>query len=341
MKFAKLFLLVFIIALVIFYIKNPVSNYYTINGETFGTYYSVKINTSRENNLLGKQIKEELELINKRMSVFDNNSEISQINHAQAGVWIPLSDEMAELMKTTKTVYDQSKGYFDPTVGKLVDLWGFGTTNRTTIPTEAQIKDALKTTGFNKLEFSPDFKQVKKLSSDVSINLSAVAKGYGVDKIYELLDQQGYSDFVVEIGGEVRAKGKRAATASGWNIGISDPQTKDNTYIISLSNQAVATSGDYENFYEIDGQKYSHTISPITGHPVQNSLASVTVFKSDCATADALATALMAMGYPKALSFANRNNLAVVFYLRTENDTLSVTSSDAATNLIKKKGLKK
>ena len=340
MKFLKLFLVVFVITIIAFYIKNPASNYYTITGETMGTYYSIKINTVKENNLLGKQVKEKFELINKQMSVFDSTSEISAINQADAGIWIPLSDEMADIFKTSKKVYDISNGYFDPTVGKLVDMWGFGTIKKQSIPTKEQIQDALKNSGFNKLEFSNDFKQVKKLNANINLNLSAIAKGYGVDKIFELLDKNGYTDFVVEIGGEVRAKGKRSNTATGWNIGIANPQTQTNSYVISLINRSVATSGDYQNFYEVDGKKYSHTISPLTGEPVQHAIASATIFYDDCATADALATALMAMGDKKALDFANRNNIQAIFFLRTNNDTLNVVASDAAKKLIQTKNIK-
>jgi len=339
MKFLKIFLIVFIVALLAFYIKNPASNYYVITGETMGSYYTIKINTSRENNILGKQIKEELESINQRISIFDNNSELSKINQAGAGVWIPVSDELAELFKITKKIYDMTGGAFDPTMGKVIDLWGFGNTKRLTAPTDEQIAHALKSSGFNKLEFSDDFKQVKKLNADITINLSAIIKGYSVDRVCELLEKEGYTDFIVDIGGELRAAGQRSDTAAGWNIGVADPQTKANVFVVSLIDSAAATSGDYENFYEVDGKKYSHTISPLTGRPVQSSIASVTIFREDCATADGLATALQAMGDKKAIDFANRNNVQTVIFMRTDNDTLSSTISDSAKKLVSGKNV--
>ena len=311
--------------------------YQIMSGETMNTYYRIKIRTDKENNLLHNAVKAELQQINHEMSVFENSSEISQINSDDSGDWLDLSPEMSEVLKDAYETYVESKGYFDPTVGKLIDLWGFGSTRKAKkIPDDQQITEALKTVGFNKLLFNSDFSQVKKTTPDVKINLSALAKGYGVDRIARLLDSYGYTDYIVEIGGEVKARGNRTPNGNGWNVAVARPNspTNENAYVVGLKDFAVATSGDYRNFFYYKEKRYSHTISPKDGYPVEHNLASVTVFHPNCMHADALATAIMAMGGKNGTTFANKNNLAAILFVREEDNSFKAILSNAAKKLL-------
>ncbi len=336
-KLLKYSFFVLLAVTIFFYYRFSRQPYQIMTGETMNTYYRIKIRSPKENNLLHNSIKKELQRITEEMSVFDSNSELSIINKEENGDWIELSSEMSEVMKTAYTAYNESNGYFDPTVGCLVDLWGFGTSNSTQkIPEEDRIKEALKNTGFNKLRFSHNFTRIKKTNPEVKINLSAIAKGYAVDRIAALLDENGYTDYIVEIGGEVKAKGKRKDDYNGWNVAVVKPntQTNENAYIVPLKNYAVATSGDYRNFFYYNNKRYSHTISPKTGYPVEHNLASATVFDKTCAKADALATAIMAMGEKQGLQFANDNKLFVILFVREEgNEYKALLSNEAKKQL--------
>lgn len=332
-KYISIFL---IICGLFFYFETRQNNYVFLSGKTMGTYYNIKIRTTIKNNMLNKRVKEELELINQQMSVFDNSSEISLINQNTQDEWLSLSPEMSEVIKKAYAVYQESHGSFDPTVGKLVDLWGFGAGTPKTAPNKEEIKKVLTYTGFNKVKFKENFTKLKKTHPNIYINLSAIAKGYGVQRIAEMLSEIGYTDFVVEIGGEVVARGKRDDLTDGWNIAVSKPTETgvETAFVVTLKNSAVATSGDYRNFFIIDNKRYSHTISPKTGYPSQHNIASATVFHKDCTLADAYATALMEMGEDKALEFANQNNLSVILFIRDKNDNIKTLISNKAEKLI-------
>ena len=307
-------------------------SYQTLDGKVFGTYYSVKIATESLNPNVQQDIVRTLEQINNRMSVFEPYSEISQINRSPANIPLHLSRQMALIMQTSAKINRISKGAFDPTVGKLVELWGFGTQNNPPIPTPKKIAETLSYSGFDKLEFNPDYSELKKKDSRTFLNLSAIAKGYAVDKIAELLDLYGYKNYLVDIGGEMRVSGQRDDKSNGWNIGVATPKkhSKDNLFAMSLSNIAVATSGDYQNFTYYEGKKIAHAISPQTGYPVSDRLASVTVLDKSCMQADAYATGLLVLGFSKGLQLAEENHIPAIFIIRNQDDTFAVHfSSDA------------
>ncbi len=336
MRILKYLILFLVCVATIWYCSRQKSGYQVINGRTFGTFYTIKVRAEHENRLLQRDVKEELEKINAEMSVFEMSSEISEINREPAGKWIDLSPAMSKLLKKANKIYTMSDGAFDPTTAKLVDIWGFGTEGSIQkLPNEDDIKEILKTTGFNKLQFSPDFKQMRKLYNGTTLNLSAIAKGYGVDRLASLLKKEGYNDFVIEVGGEVVAHGSRADDADGWNIGIAKPADdgNENSFVVKLKDYAVATSGDYRNFFSINGKQYSHTIDPKTGYPVENNLAAVTVFYKNCMMADGLATAIMSMGEKKAANFIRNNNLAAIMFVRDEKQHITPVISDAAKKL--------
>jgi len=290
-------------------------HYYIIKGKIFGTYYNIKIKTDNKDARLKDEISQRLAEINSLMSVFEKDSEISLINEAPARQKIELSSDMSKVIKAADKVYRQTDGYFDPSLGRLIDLWGFGASSARE-PSDDEIKQALKNSGFNKLKFSRDFRYLTKTNSQIMLNLSAIAKGWAVDEIAALLDNKGYNDYVVEIGGEIKTKGFREENGEAWTIGINRPtaHSSDNIMVISLSNMAVATSGNYRNFYSHDGRVLGHTISHQTGEPVESDVASVSVFHDSCMMADAYATAIVAMGIERGLQFANRHNLKVMIF---------------------------
>lgn len=317
-------------AAAIFWLRLQQPSVFIVSGQTMGTYYGVKIRNG--NKAADQEIERTLAEVNAEMSVFDPDSEISRINKAPANQWLELSEPMQKVLQKAREVYRQSNGAFDPTVGRLIELWGFGTSGQKKRPDDKDIQMLLKTSGFDKIHFSPDGRKLKKANNEVMINLSAIAKGYGVDRIAERLEELGMNDYVIEIGGEVRAAGQKSPAADGWNIGIIKPEKHyaENAYIVTLKNGAVATSGSYRNFFEEGGKRFSHTISPQTGYPVESNMVSVTVFHPSCMTADALATALMAMGEEKARQFVQKHRLDAIFFIRGENGNISPILTDGA-----------
>lgn len=311
----------------------------SFSGQTMGTYYNIKIRGSENDAPVEEIIKKTLAEVNAQMSVFDPDSEISAINNAPAGTWIELSAAMQKVLQTARIVYEQSGGAFDPAVGELIELWGFGTGRKKARPADKEIRQALENAGFDKISFTPDGTKLKKENDRVRLNLSAIAKGYGVDRVAEELENLGIRDYIVEIGGEVRAAGSRENGGSGWNIGIARPQNDHtgNVYVVTVRNMAAATSGDYRNFFYDGGKKFAHTISPRTGRPVENKMVSATVFHPDCMTADALATALMSMGENRAEEFIRRHNLAAVLFIRNEQNALTPLLSAKAKEMMGEK----
>ncbi len=343
MRFLKYISIATIFALGIYFVFFRHNPYQEINGKIFGTYYNIKISTDNKNRGLPLKIKNELNTVNMEMSVFEPDSEINHINDAEANKNIKLSDSMYHILSNAKQINKLTNGNFDPTVGPLVELWGFGTSKQNLSPSEEQISQILATVGFDKLHISAKEKTLTKNNSNIMLNLSAIAKGYAVDRLTQLLHNEGYDNFVIEIGGEVYASGTKNKHSQGWNIGIAYPQkdnlNSNNAAVVRLSNMAVATSGDYRNYYYKDNKRYSHTISPHNGYPVEHNLASVTVFNPSCMIADAIATGIMAMGEQKGLTFANNNKIPAIFFVRDEQNSLTMILSSQAQILLKKQGL--
>ena len=241
MRILRYFSIFFVLGYAAWYFYAGDKPYQSISGQTMGTYYNVKIRTRKEDNMLPQKIRQRLDELNREMSVFDSESEISRLNNAKAGEWIDLSPEMSKVMKDSAKIWRLSGGAFDPTVGRLVDLWGFGASVPKKAPSEAEIKEVLKYTGFDKLKFADGYSRVKKSNDNIYINLSAIAKGYGVDRIAKLLEDEGYTDFVVEIGGEVVARGSRSEEEKGWKIGVVKPaETPETAFVADLRNAAVS-----------------------------------------------------------------------------------------------------
>lgn len=289
----------------------------TIRGETMGTTYSVKL-ASLPDRMSAAEVKagieDRLETVNRQMSTWRKDSEISRFNAYAGTDWFPISADTLTVLKEAHRISELSGGKFDITVMPLVNLWSFGPENRPQkVPSEEEIAAKRQSVGYTLLAFRTDGPAVRKSRSGVTVDLSAIAKGFGVDKLAEYLDSLGVPGYMVEIGGEVGCKGTKA-DGSPWRIGIQSPkQLKQSAFrVVPLHDRAMATSGDYRNYFEQDGKRYSHTIDPHTGRPVTHKLVSATVVTETCMTADGLATAIMVLGPEAGYNFAVKNNLAVL-----------------------------
>ncbi len=300
---------------------------WVFTGATMGTQYQVTIepNAANAGELLANTNKSELEqaiinaldVVNQSMSNYIADSELSQFNRLPAGQAVVLSPDMLLVMREALQISELSQGAFDVTLGKAIRLWGFAEDGRISEqPSAAVLADISESVGHRHLSLEGD-----RLSKDVAgleVNLSAIAKGYAVDKVAEVIAAYGFTNYLVSIGGELRASGVKADNTP-WRLGIEKPHvTGGVAEIVNLHNEAIATSGDYRNYHIIDGQHFSHTINPQTLKPVYHKLASVSVLAPKASTADALATALLSMGEEKAVSFAKRHNIAAFFIIRGE-----------------------
>ena len=292
-----------------------------LSGSTMGTSYHITLADPVSNiAILQQQIDQQLSTINLSMSTYIPDSEISRFNLSEIGKPFSVSKDFCSVMTVAQHIYEQSNGAFDPTVGELVALWGFGAGPvRETLPDDQAIKAALDKVGFDHIEIDCDSLTLTR-HAKVNVDLSAIAKGYGVDRVAQFLLDQGFNSFLVEIGGELRLSGQNA-NGQPWRIAIEQPSSlqRDIQQIVTLTNTGMATSGDYRNFFEYQGRHYSHTIDPDTGYPVTHLLASVTVIHPSATTADALATAFMVLGVEKSLQWAEREDIPAYFQVKTVN----------------------
>jgi FAD:protein FMN transferase len=299
-----------------------------LNGLTMGTSYQVQIVDMPEDIAaqdLAADIGELLShLDTETFSTYASNSELSRFN--QHGVNIPFiaSSEMIEVLLMAQEISALSGGAFDVTVGPLVNLWGFGPDLAVfeTVPTQSQIDAARTRVGFQFLRISPSNREIRK-TRDMYIDLSAIAKGYAVDQLGEYLDQIGVDNYFLEIGGELKIKGSKPG-GEGWVPAIEAPvDTASQVYQIFYSrgdNIAVAGSGDYRNYFEEAGQRYSHEIDPRNGRPITHSLAAAYVIDESTARADALATTYMILGPDAAEELASKQGQAVYFIYKSDSD---------------------
>lgn len=297
----------------------------TLTGKTMGTSYSIKLVAPRDPQdpalkKLKAAIDERLVAVNKVMSTWDKSSELSLFNQNPATTPVAISAELALVVKESLALSRLSQGAFDVTVGPAVNAWGFGPWKKPkTLPTDKDLAKLKQYVGFGKL--SLEEQQLTKAHSKVYVDLSAIAKGYGVDEVAKLLEQRQISRYLVEIGGEMRVSGL-SGRERPWQVGIEKPDpssTGEVARIVPLTNMAVATSGSYRNFIKKGGKQFSHTIDPQTLKPVQHNIVSVTVFHPSAMLADGLATALMAMGPEKGLALAQREQIPA-YYILKEGD---------------------
>lgn len=284
----------------------------TVTGQTMGTIYQVKVITENRFKAahLKKKIDDRLKVINQSMSTYIAHSEISRFNdQAQIGNGVEVSSDFWAVMGVAKRIYVLTEGAWDGTLAPLINLWGFGSKKSTDrVPSETEI-EALKTfIGFDLIDMSTDRQLIKKEAA-VTLDLASIAKGYGVDAVAELLQTMDFNRYLVEIGGETYAVGRRL-DGQLWRVGINRPERNapfDAVYkVVPLSGRALATSGDYRNYFEANGKFYSHVLDPRTGYPVANGVVAVSVLADNCTLADGLATGIMVMGVDKGLALIHR-----------------------------------
>ncbi|SDK22415.1 thiamine biosynthesis lipoprotein [Microbulbifer yueqingensis] len=301
----------------------PDTESWKLSGPTMGTRYHITVvappaEVAKES--LQELIEQELEAVNREMSTYIPDSELMRFNAGPIGEPVAISEPLADVVGLSIDINERSGGAFDITVGPLVNLWGFGPTPEPEkVPGQEEIDRLLGLVGSDALELERNPPRLTR-TRDVQLDLSAIAKGHGVDRVAQLLEEQGIENYLVEIGGELRTLGHNPG-GDEWRIGIESP-TRAGQVVhkpVRVSGRAVATSGDYRNYYERDGVRYSHSIDPRTGRPLQHRLASVTVIADICAEADGLATALNVMGADAGLKLAEREGLAVFMLVKTDN----------------------
>jgi thiamine biosynthesis lipoprotein len=303
------------------YIGNPAHR-----GRTMGTGYSIRIAGKVKRSVfyqLVQQIDEALLEVNRQMSTWDPESEISRFNHSASTNMITVSAGFAEVVARALEFSKVTEGAFDPTLQPLLNLWGFGSEGEEHgIPSEADIRSVKASTGWQKISVELPY-SLRKARPDVSLALGAIAKGYGVDAIARILQDGGFENWFVEIGGEVFVQGHNPEGIP-WRIGIQypdiDPMDDRLEGILHISSGAVATSGDYRNYLEVDGSIYSHILDPRTGSAALSDTASVTVYAPNCTDADAMATSLFVMGADEGIKWIEkRQDAEAMFLVRAEN----------------------
>jgi len=294
-------------------------NTYLFEGPIMGTTFKVTVVAENlepsELQRLQQLIEDKLEEINQKMSHYREDSELSRFNRSDDQEPFVVSPETFEVFRSANEISLLTGGAFDVTVAPLIDLWGFGPEAiRGTLPSEEGISRARDRTGHQKLVLDAGSHSIRKLDPLVRCDLSAIAPGYAVDRVAQALAGEGFRDYLVEVGGEVRTAGMNDA-GNAWRIGIERPVPGERVIqrIVPLSGMAMSTSGGYRSFYEREGVRYSHTIDPHTGRPVTHNLASVTVVDALCARADGLATGLLVLGPEEGYTLAVEHDLAVLF----------------------------
>ncbi|MEM9257067.1 MAG: FAD:protein FMN transferase [Pseudomonadota bacterium] len=292
-----------------------------LTGPTMGTIWHVTYvsgTATVSEREIAEGISQQLEAVNSSMSTYRDGSEINRINAAPEGDWIALSPSFAAVLSTALAVGSASRGAYDVTVGPLVDLWGFGPEGAVTeVPGDDSIRAMLGRIGHDQLEFEAAGQRLRKRGA-LELDFSSLAKGYGVDRISDWLLAQGVGRFLVEVGGEIRTAGL-SGRGDLWRVAIEQPEAgaRNVAATVALRDLALATSGDYRNFFTVDGVQYSHTIDPRSGYPIDHPLVSVTVAHPSGMFADAWATALLALG-EEAEAVALAQALAVYFIHRSD-----------------------
>jgi len=312
------------------WVQKPAAKKHTVvtRGLAFSTVYQISLVVEKSPKTVEEKVRsivtEETEFVERTMSRYREDSELSEINRTDAGVPFEVSGPLGELLSEALAVSRLTDGAFDITVGPLLALWGFGQKRgRTELPSDKDVVSALARTGADNLVLDPSTATVTKKIPGLDLDLSAIAKGYAVDRISDALAAAGFRHYLVEIGGEVRANGRNSRDVP-WRVGIEKPisESRQTFQVIELDNRSVATSGDYRNFFTLDGRRFSHTIDPRNGRPVSHGLASVTVVHAKCAMADALATGLTVLGPDKGYQLAKSQRLPALFITRKKNGSL-------------------
>lgn len=303
-----------------------------LEGKTMGTTYHVTYIEQpgmADQQQVQAQIDQVLKEVNQVASTYINDSELSLFNHSHSTEPREASHMLRLLFGEGIRLAQMTDGYLDVTVGPLVNLWGFGPTHRPEkVPDDAAIALARTQTGVQYLQLEGN--TVRKTKPELYVDLSTIAKGYGVDLVAEVLEQQGINNFLAEIGGEIRIKGV-SLEGKDWTVGLEKPVAEGRVLqrLIRPKDNAVATSGDYRIFFEENNQRYSHLIDPKTGKPITHMMLSSTVIHPSCMTADGLSTAFMVMGAEKAMQLANQQQIAALFIVKNQQGEFEELYSQA------------
>lgn len=309
---------------------------HTLSGPTMGTSWSVKV-VGLPTGMTLPQLQQDLalllDMVNQQMSTYIPDSDLSRFNQAEADSWQELPADFYQVLAYSLALARDTNGAYDPTVGPLVNLWGFGPDKATLkAPSDEALAAARARIGWQRVELDAE-RRAAYQAGGVYVDLSSVAKGFAVDKLADYLSARGLESYLVEVGGELRASGRKP-DGTGWRVAVEKPLpgVRDIARVLELDRGAVATSGDYRNFFEQDGVVYSHIVDPRSGRPVDHLTASVTVLADTCMEADALATAMTVLGPKEGIAFADARQLAVLFIVR-EGNTLKEVPSHAFTQL--------
>ena len=295
--------------------------YIEFSGLTMGSTYDVKLELPAgqpDRDAIRQGIADVFGAVDNAMSTYKPESELSRINTALTTDPIPVSAELFNVLTVALDISRYTQGAFDITVGPLVNLWGFGPhKHQPVLPAAADLNLALARTGYQKLSLDAQTRTLRKAQPDMYLDLSGIASGYAVDRVAAYLDSLSVANYMVDASGEIKTRGVNAEGQT-WRIGIEKPVSDQRQIerIIRLENMGMDTSGDYRNYFEMDGKHYSHIIDPASGWPVPHTLVSASVLDPSATRADALATSLMVMGPERGVAFARDHGLTAMFIVR-------------------------
>lgn len=323
-----------ILSIILFACKKNEVNIVKLEGYAQGTTYHIAY-VDKQKRSFKRQIDSLLIVIDNSLSTYQKNSFVSLINNENDSLYIVKDELFKEVFLASKKVYEASGGLFDPTVAQLINAWGFGFENYKTEADTAFIDSLTKMVGFNKFELRNDTLFVPK---NLKLDFNAIAQGFSVDFVGKFLEANGIENYMVEIGGELKAKGRKSKTDK-WRIGIDKPidtlKHRELQFVIELEDEAMATSGNYRKYYVKNGVKYSHTINPKTGYPVTHNLLSATVITKECVYADAYATAFMVMGLEKSKAFLSKHPEIKAMLVYDDNGVLSTYFTEGLKERVK------
>ncbi|MDQ2075595.1 FAD:protein FMN transferase [Marinimicrobium sp. ABcell2] len=300
--------------------QREVRDHVRLAGHTMGTHYNITLVANEGESLnvdseaLQAAVDAEFRYLNQVFSTYIPDSELMQLSQAEVGEWQKVSDPLMQVLQISQTISERSDGAFDITIMPLVRLWGFGPAPEPDqIPSAEEVASLRERVGYQKLELQDG--QARRLA-DVTLDMGGVAKGYGADWMLAFLEQQGFDNILVEIGGDLSVRGE-SPRGDPWRLAIEQPSMLQGEVrlVVPLVDQGMVTSGEYRNFYEIDGERFSHTIDPSTGYPVRHKLVSVSVIAQTAAEADAWATAISVLGEDRGMALAEQEQLPVYMIL--------------------------
>ncbi|WP_299687592.1 FAD:protein FMN transferase [Hydrocarboniphaga sp.] len=297
---------------------------YALQGQTMGTSWSLRCALDDRVDLVSLQrsVQAALDEVVAQMSTWDAGSDLSRFNAAEAGSWLALPEGMFTVLNCAQDLAQQTAGAYDITAGALVNCWGFGPGEpRDELPSDVEIRSALQRVGWSRLLIDAE-RRIALQPGGLYLDLSSIAKGYGVDRVAACVERAGVHHYLVEVGGELRGQGCKPDGSPWWVEVESVPDTESDAgrWIVGLDGLSIATSGDYRRYFERDSRRYAHTLDPRNGRPVRAAPASVTVLHAQCMQADALATALTVLGLQDGMAFAERHGIAALFVVRRRQD---------------------